>query len=79
MDSSAELYQLYIGAQAKPPEKYYQFHQHYIKSYYYYYMAHLAADRNDIDSVGYYTDLALAEDEKLGEYMPDYAQLVYHE
>jgi hypothetical protein len=80
MGSSSQLYQLYTGAQAKkPPAKYYEFHQHYIKSYYYYYKAALASEQDNIDDVGYYTDLAFVEDEKLLEYMPDYAQLTYHD
>ncbi|HOI72428.1 MAG TPA: hypothetical protein PLC38_09150 [Methanobacterium sp.] len=76
MGSSYQLYQLYQGAQAKkPPEKYKEFHKHYIKSYYYYYLAAKAAENNNIPDVEYYTDLAFAEDEQLGVYMPDYAQL----
>ncbi len=76
MGSSSQLYQLYQAAQSiTPPEKYREFHQHYIKSYYYYYMAQKAAENNNDADVGYYTDLALAEDDQLGIYMPDYAQL----
>lgn len=76
MGSSSQLYQLYQAAKSvTPPEKYKEFHQHYIKSYYYYYMAQKAAENNNPDDVGYYTDLALKEDDQLGVYMPDYAQL----
>lgn len=77
MDSSSQLYELYLAAQSvNPPEKYKEFHKHYIKSYYYYYMAQRAAENNNIDDVEYYADLALAEDDQLGIYMPDYAQLI---
>jgi hypothetical protein len=72
-----QLYNLYTGAQAKnPPEKYREFHQHYVKDYYYLYMAQKAAENNNIDDVGYYEDLASAEYNKMLEYMPDYMQVV---
>lgn len=73
---SSEMYSLYQGAQSvSPPEKYKEFHQHYIQSYYYWYKAYEAGDNGDTASYEYYLNMANQEDTKLSELMPDYLQL----
>ena len=75
--TSSELYNLYQAAQSvTTPEKYKEFHQHYVKDYYYSYMAQKAAENYNANDTGYYSDLASEEYNKMCESMPDYPQLI---